>query len=221
MINIIYQDDFILVINKPSGINCIPDGYDPSIPHLRSILEPEFGRLWIVHRLDKETSGIVILARSAEVHRSLNIQFTDRKIKKQYSAIVFGNFLEPVTIEYPLFINGDRRHRTIVDNNRGKAAVTEIHLSQKLNNCCAEVFALPHTGYTHQIRAHLCASGFPILSDPFYSTKDSKEFSLSLPIQHTALHAKEISFVHPGTNEIVVFCADPPIEYLETIAFLK
>ena len=221
MIKIIYQDKSLLVINKPSGINCIPDGYDPTIPHLRSLLEPEFGRLWIVHRLDKETSGIVLLARSADSHRSLNIQFTDRKIKKQYTALIFGNFIDFLSIEAPLLINGDRRHRTVINQEKGKPAKTEIHLNQFFNEKSSEIDAFPFTGYTHQIRSHLFSAGFPILSDPLYNTPESNEYSRLLPIQHTALHAKSITFTHPESNQYLRLEAEPPEEYLDTVNYLK
>ena len=83
---ILYQDQSILVINKPAGILTIPDGYKPDIPHLRSILEPVFGRLFIVHRLDKDTSGVMVIARTEISHRNLNLQFDNRVIKKAVSS---------------------------------------------------------------------------------------------------------------------------------------
>ena len=81
-IKLIYSDADILVIDKPSGLLSIADGYDPSLPHLKTILQPEFGPLWMVHRLDKESSGVMILARNAEAHKDLNQQFMDRTVKK-------------------------------------------------------------------------------------------------------------------------------------------
>ena len=80
---ILYIDQWLLIVNKPAGLLSIQDGYDPSLPHVRTILEPEFGRCWIVHRLDKETSGVFLLSRSAEVHRKLNMLFETRNIKKE------------------------------------------------------------------------------------------------------------------------------------------
>src|SRR5664280_1645641 len=105
MIQIIFEDENLLVINKPAGVHSIVDGYDPSIPHIRTILEPDFGRLCIVHRLDKDTSGVMVLARSAAVHKILNEQFSHREIRKQYLALVWGEFPEKLSVSYPLKLN--------------------------------------------------------------------------------------------------------------------
>ena len=221
MVEIVYQDNSILVINKPAGLSSLPDGYDKNLPHVRALLEPEFGRLWMVHRLDKETSGILILARSASVHRLLNDQFANREIQKKYSALVYGVFPQTLSINLPLKINGDRRHRTIIDETNGKPANTDFQLIDVFSCSTSLINALPHTGYTHQIRSHLLASRFPILGDPLYYTPESKVFSARLPIQRTALHAQQITFLHPDTQIKVTFSADPPKDFVETIAYLK
>ena len=90
-IPILYRDDVLLVINKPAGLPSLPDGYDASAVHVRSLLEPHFGRVWIVHRLDRGTSGVLLLARSAEAHRALNSQFDQRQVSKVYHALVHGS----------------------------------------------------------------------------------------------------------------------------------
>jgi 23S rRNA-/tRNA-specific pseudouridylate synthase len=94
---ILYVDEAILVIDKPAGLLSILDGYDKSLPHVKSVLEPEFGKLWTVHRLDKDTSGIMVLARNATVHHILNDQFANREIKKQYQTLVYGTFPESLS----------------------------------------------------------------------------------------------------------------------------
>jgi tRNA pseudouridine32 synthase / 23S rRNA pseudouridine746 synthase len=221
MIKIIYEDDSILVIDKPAGLICIPDGYDRSIPYVRSLLEPEFGRLWIVHRIDKETSGILILARSAKVHQLLNDQFSNREVHKTYSALIFGTFPQSLSVELSLKINGDRRHRTVVDKVNGKEAKTDFNCAENYQNDSSLISIYPHTGYTHQIRSHLLFSGFPILSDPLYYTNESKSFSANLPIHRTALHAHQIRFQHPVTQEMIEFTAEIPIDFIETIDYLK
>ncbi len=110
----------------------LPDGYDPSLPHVRSLLEPQFGRLWIVHRLDKATSGALLLARTAASHRSLNTQFEQGRVEKVYHALVVGDVAwEAHIVDMPLRPNGDRRHRTVVDHERGKPALTELRLLQR------------------------------------------------------------------------------------------
>src|SRR5512133_3946911 len=87
---ILYQDETLLAVNKPAGLRTIPDGYNPTLPYLAALLEPAFGRVWVVHRLDKDTSGAILFARTAESHRALNQQFEQRKVKKEYHAIAVG-----------------------------------------------------------------------------------------------------------------------------------
>lgn len=221
MIEILFEDKSILVINKPAGLNSIADGYDPLLPYVRSILEPQYGRLWVVHRLDKETSGIMVLARSVEAHRNLNTQFTDRKIQKTYYALVFGDFPETVRCRLPLRINGDRHHRTVVDEQTGKPASTDFILMESYLRHCSLITASPHTGYTHQIRSHLLNQKFPILCDPLYYSKESQEFSADLILNRTALHSRSITLSHPIENQLLTFSTDLPEDFLQTIEFLK
>src|SRR5512136_52778 len=89
-IPVLFCDEALLVINKPAGLSTLPDGYDPSLPHIKLLLERQYSRLWIVHRLDKETSGVLCLARSASAHRLLNTQFEQRRVSKVYHALVIG-----------------------------------------------------------------------------------------------------------------------------------
>lgn len=119
-----WSDESILIVNKPPGLLSIPDGYDADKPHLRSTLEPEFGRLWIVHRLDRDTSGLMVLARTRDAHRALNQQFEQGDVFKQYLAVVHG---EPswssIRLDLPLLPDGDRKHRTRPDLARGNMRV--------------------------------------------------------------------------------------------------
>src|SRR5512136_1995664 len=116
---ILYIDDVLLVINKPAGLPSLPDGYDPAAPHVRSLLEPYFGRIWIVHRLDRGTSGVLLLARSAEAHRALNTQFDQRQVRKTYHALIVGSpDWEVKTVDLPLRADVGHKHRTAVDPAR-------------------------------------------------------------------------------------------------------
>jgi len=218
---ILFSDESLLVIDKPAGLNSIAGGYDRSLPYLRTILEPEYGRLWVVHRLDKETSGVMVLARSASVHRALNEQFSHRQVQKHYRALVFGDFPALLQVSAPLRRNGDRQHRTVVDFENGKPASTDFSLGEECRPSAALVIASPHTGYTHQIRAHLLSAGFPILADPLYGSAESRRFSIALPILRTALHASRITFIHPLSGTEVTFEAELPEDFLKTIDFLK
>jgi tRNA pseudouridine32 synthase/23S rRNA pseudouridine746 synthase len=202
-----WSDDHLVVINKPAGLRSIPDGYDPGLPHVRSVLEPLLGRLWIVHRLDKNTSGLMMLARSAVAHRELNIQFDESKIYKLYHAVIEGHpswSKEHITL--PLLKDGDRRHRTVIDHQRGKRAQTDIKVLTKGDGRTL-VAARPFTGRTHQIRAHLAAVGHPVTGDRLYGYADSV-FNARL-----ALHAKKLGITHPITSRELHFEIPDPEDF--------
>jgi len=214
--DILYQDDSLIVVNKASGLLSIRDGYNPDLPTVKTILEEEFGRCWIVHRLDKETSGVLLIARNAVAHRILNMAFENRQVHKTYHAIVMG---VPPDKEFeiilPLKVNGDRRHRTVVDLDNGKTAKSSVSIIELFSNYSL-VTIMPESGYTHQIRAHLAYSGFPILGDKLYQRPNYSQTDL---INRTALHAYQITFIHPVSNSPVTIQADYPDDF--KIALLK
>ena len=208
---IIFSDADLIVINKPAGLLSLPDGYNPVLPYVKSVLEPEFGRLWIVHRLDKETSGVMLLARSAPNHHNLNQQFQDRKITKVYHAIIQGcPEWSSIVIDAPLKVDGDHRHRTTVNHAQGKSASTHCEVLKCLDESTL-LAVYPSTGYTHQIRAHLASVGFPLLSDPVYGAKSPIDEDI---FQRTALHAYQIQFLHPISNQLLKFIAPYPDDFL-------
>lgn len=214
----LYADESILVVNKPAGLLTVPDGYHQELPTVRSLLEPQWGRCWIVHRLDKDTSGVLVIARTPEAHRNLNRQFASREVHKVYHAICAGSPGEDEwQITFPLRVNGDRNHRTVVDHVRGKPALTMVQVLKRMKYTFL-VAAFPHTGYTHQIRAHLSSSGFPILGDPLYRiprtfTGPLPELS-SLPLfPRPALHAFQIHFLHPESSQHMEFTAPYPSDF--------
>lgn len=213
---VLWVDEVLIAINKPGGLRSLPDGYNPQAPHLKSLLEPIYGRLWIAHRLDKETSGVVVLARTSEAHRSLNTQFEQHTTQKVYHALVKGTpEWEEKIIDLPLRANGDRRHRTVVDSQRGKPAVTRLQILERFkNNALAE--ARPETGRTHQIRAHLAAEGFPLAGDQLYGGGEPVP-----SLESFALHAKSLSLRHPVSGEPLLLEAGYPSLFQSVLEALR
>lgn len=204
---IIHKDEYILVINKPAGIPVLPDGWEKDAPYLVKMLEEKHGKVWIVHRLDKVTSGVMIFALDMETHRALNIQFENRQVDKIYHAIMEGepNWNEKIT-RFPLRANVGKKHRTAVDDKNGKPSETRFRILKRYQSG-ALVEAQPMTGRTHQIRVHAYALGHPLLGDILY---DGDETML---ISRPALHAYSLKFTHPVTNEHLTFKAERPDDF--------
>jgi tRNA pseudouridine32 synthase/23S rRNA pseudouridine746 synthase len=212
--HLLWSDDSLLAVNKPPGLLTLPDGYDKTLPHLRSILEPRFGRLWIVHRLDRDTSGVIVLARTAAAHRHLNTQFQEHQASKLYHALVVGQPpWDTLIVDDRLLQDGDRRHRTIVDPERGKSAITELRVLRRLDGFSL-LEAVLRTGRSHQIRAHLKHIGYPILADPLYGDPTHPCQTL---ISRLGLHALSLTLTHPKTEEIMTFEAPYPKDFANLI----
>ena len=211
----LWVDAAILAVNKPSGLRTLPDGYNPAEPHLKRLLEPFYGRLWITHRLDKDTSGVIVLARTAEAHRSLNMQFDQHHIQKVYHTLVRGvPAWEETIVDLPLRPNGDRRHRTVVDPQGGKPARTRLRVLERFDGF-ALVEAHPETGRTHQIRAHLNAIHFPLAGDRLYGGGEPLP-----PLEVFGLHARQLSLTHPLSSEALVLEAPYPLLFQSTLEAL-
>lgn len=214
-INIIYQDETLLIINKPSGLLSIPDGYNQSLPHIKTELEDLFGRLWLVHRLDKESSGVMVLAKTAEAHKNLNLQFQNRQVFKRYHCLA-----NPVpnwktqTVNQPLLINSGRRHLTRVDHNKGKPATSHFKCLGT-NESIALLECHIESGYRHQIRAHLYYLGLGILGDPLYMPPQIRNSNNSF--ERMMLHASQLCFIHPNTMQKVCYQADLPRLFFEVL----
>jgi len=212
-IPIVYEDNELIVINKPAGLRTLPDGYHKEFPCVMSLLNQAYGKVWMVHRLDKETSGVLMVAKDANTHRLMDRKFANHQVEKIYFAIVIGRFdLEIIRIEYPLLINGDRSHRTII-SNAGKKAVTIIENKMIKNDSLLKIKI--ESGYTHQIRAHLSYLGYPILNDVLYGGKKSTFHSYS--IQRVALHAHQLTFEHPIEHTLKTITAPFPDDFSQVL----
>ncbi|MEA4811046.1 MAG: RluA family pseudouridine synthase [Anaerolineaceae bacterium] len=216
---IVYQDEFLLVVNKDSGILSIPDGYDPHLPSLPDLLQPQFGKVWVVHRLDKETSGLMVFCRSAEAHTELNRQFREREVEKQYLALARPlPTWQSMTVSLPLRINAGRSHLTKVDPLHGKAAQTHFKLKESKKG--AGLFeCFPQTGYRHQIRAHFYAQGIQIIGDKIYKPIEHPQIIFD-DAPRLMLQAQALGFCHPLTAKKLSFAleADPAMmEYWQRL----
>lgn len=218
--SVIYSDDDFIVLNKRSGILIAADRYNPDAPRLDLMAEKEFGKLYAVHRIDKDTSGLIIYAKNLKAQKGISMQFEQRKVQKTYHALVYGHPLwEDLHVDLALEPDGDARHRTVVNKKFGKPSVTDFHL---IGVCgpYSWIEAKPKTGRTHQIRVHLAANNLSIVCDPLYSG-NQKPVRLSEVkrkwngdedeerplLSRLALHAYKIQFEHPATHEQVTFTA--------------
>ena len=209
-IDIIFSDPDVLAIDKPSGLLTIPDGYHPDLPCAIHLLQESQGQLWVVHRLDKETSGVLLFARNAYTHKFLNEQFQNRQVQKIYRAIIAGTpDWDRQAIDLPLKVNGDRKHRTRVNMADSKPAQTDITVMTRFPGYTL-IEARPHTGYTHQIRAHLAAMGFPIVCDPLY---DQHALDHAHILSRLGLHAFQISFLLPDSTVPMTLIAPYPEDF--------
>jgi tRNA pseudouridine32 synthase/23S rRNA pseudouridine746 synthase len=220
---VLYLDDHLLAIDKPPGLPVLPDGYHPEAPYVRSVLEPLYGRLWTVHRLDRGTSGLLVLARSTAAHRALNTQFEQRQTVKRYHALVRGSPpWDEHTADMPLLADGDRHHRTRVDARLGKPAVTGLRVLERLG-AFTLIEASPQTGRTHQIRAHLAALELPIAGDTLYGGGGGIAFPpAGAPrLERMALHAWSLEIVHPATGERLRLQAPYPADLEAVLEYLR
>jgi RluA family pseudouridine synthase len=211
--DVFYKDSNIVVVNKPAGLATVPGSWEAESTSLVKEVETEYGRLWVVHRLDKVTSGLVVFARNPEAHRTLSMQFERHETHKLYHALVIGvPAWQQHTARHPLRINVGHSHRTVVDNAKGKPSETVFHVMERFNGY-ALLAAAPATGRTHQVRVHAYALGFPILGDTLYSAPETGL------IARPALHAQSLKFTFEGKP--YQFTAPYPADFVQTLEAIR
>jgi RluA family pseudouridine synthase len=234
---ILYQDAWLAAVNKSAGITVTAERWDPSADRLDLLVEEALAkpapavpamtgsaepapadppqsppRLWTVHRIDRDTSGLVVFARDEETHRFLSQAFEDRQVEKRYLAVVYGRPLwKETSCDLPLLPNGNKKHLTIIDKYRGKKSLTHFRFLGGVGNYSV-VEALPKTGRTHQIRVHLSALGHPVVCDSLYGSDKPVFLSSFKPdrrgdpfderplLGRLGLHAAELVLPRPGAK---------------------
>ena len=197
VLDIIYEDDYLLIVNKPAGMLSVPgkETADSVYSRIRHLYPDAIGPL-VVHRLDMATSGLLLIAKTKEVHQNLQAQFSNRSIKKRYTALLEGIVSdEEGTIDLPLCLNPLDRPRQIVDKEHGKPAITRYRVLARTKSQTLVAF-YPLTGRTHQLRVHSAHSlglHCPIKGDELYGSKADRLY----------LHAESLEFTHPVSKEKV------------------
>ena len=221
-LDIVYEDEDVIVVNKPQGMVVHPAAGHPShtlvnalLYHTRDLADsPEGFRPGIVHRIDKDTSGLLMVAKNAAARESLEKQLATKSNKRQYLAIVHGNFAEEEgTIDAPIGRNPkDRKQMAVVE--KGKSAVTHFKVLEQYQGYSLVECQL-ETGRTHQIRVHMAYIGHPLAGDRLYGPKKT------LPGHGQFLHAKTLGFEQPRTGEWLEFSVQPPEIFQQTVADLR
>lgn len=212
-VSILFEDEFILIADKPSGISVIPERFDTEKKDFKSQLERTLQiDLWTVHRIDRDTSGLVCFAKTAEAHKAMNDLFEHRKIEKHYWVLVAGRMEgQGGEIDTPIAHHPAKNGKMII-HPRGKEALTFFEVAERFKHATLLDVAIK-TGRTHQIRVHFSTAGFPLLVDPLYGS--SEGFRLSAvkkkykqneeeerPIlNRLPLHAYSLRFFHPFTHK--------------------
>lgn len=218
-LNILYEDSDVIVIDKPQGmvVHPAPGHYSGTVVnalmyHCKDSLSGINGcmRPGIVHRIDMNTSGIIVAAKSDAAHKSLAVQFAEHSINRRYRAIVVGNIKEDtLTVDKPIGRNPrDRKKMAVVEG--GKRAVTHFTVLERFGKY-TYIEASLETGRTHQIRVHMAYSGHPLLGDNIYGSEKQP-----YKLMGQVLHAGVLGFVHPATGEYMEFRSEVP-EYFEKL----
>jgi 23S rRNA pseudouridine955/2504/2580 synthase/23S rRNA pseudouridine1911/1915/1917 synthase len=247
-LNIIYEDDDLLVINKPAGLLVIPDRWDASKPTVvklaraylnaqataKGMIAAEPPRIWVVHRLDRDTSGVLILAKTDRVHAALSQQFEHGEVLKTYLALVSGQGVRADgVIRLPIGPHPQRPGLMAIQRRHGKPAITRYAVVERFRGYTL-LDVRPHTGRSHQVRVHAQAIGHPLAIDPLYGSGEPLLLSALKPsyrpkagaeehplMARLTLHAQALELMHPTRGETCTWEAPLPKDFSAVLRNLR
>jgi 23S rRNA pseudouridine1911/1915/1917 synthase len=234
ILDILYDDPEFVIVNKAPGMLSIPDRFVATMPSVLKALHPLYEQVLVVHRLDRETSGIICFAKTEEAHKSLNKQFQERTVDKYYYAIVEGTpYPTSGEIDLPI-IESQTTPGKMITKKSGKPSLT-LYETLEVFKHYAHVKANIKTGRMHQVRVHFNAIGHPLAIDPLYGRRSEiflsqikrKKFNMQKEVEElplmsrTTLHAHSLSFDHPVTGERMTFEAEPPKDFRALLSQLR
>ena len=219
-LDIVYEDDDLLIINKKSGmvVHPAPGHYTGTLVNALlykyNLSSGEVNRPGIVHRLDKDTSGLMVVAKNEWTHEKLSIMIANKEVERKYLAIVTGVIKnDSGTIDAPIGRDINNRQKMAVTDINSKDAITHFKVLERFqNNTLIE--CILETGRTHQIRVHMAYIGYPVLNDPLYGRGKTTEFG-------QMLHSYSIKFKHPRTNKEIYYTVDAPLEFKNELEVLR
>ena len=201
---ILHDDHEVVVVDKPSGLLSVPGKGAHLADCLLTRVQAAFPTALLVHRLDRDTSGVMVFALTPHAQRHLGLQFEKRQTKKTYVARVSGEMTQKSgTVDLPLIVDWPNRPRQMVDHENGRPAVTDWRVLRARDGE-SRVRLMPKTGRSHQLRVHMLALGHPILGDPFYATGAARDYPRLM------LHSETLQFRHPDGGQGIRITSKAP-----------
>ena len=203
-IPIVHRDDALLIVDKPEGLLSVPGRGAHLADSLLTRLQADDPEILLCHRLDRDTSGVMVFARTKAAQRAMGLAFEKKRVTKRYAARVWGAVAaETGTVDLPLIVDWENRPLQRVDHEIGRASVTDW-TRLGVGEAESRLRLMPRTGRSHQLRVHMREIGHPILGDPFYAEGPARAFPRLM------LHAEGLKFAHPETEKVMRFAVPAP-----------
>ena len=203
-IPVIHRDDHILIVDKPEGLLSVPGRGEHLRDSLLTRLQADDPEVLLCHRLDRDTSGVMVFALTKAAQRAMGLLFEKKRVTKRYVARVWGEVaVAKGTVDLPLIVDWENRPLQRVDHEIGRPSVTDW-MREAEGDGETRLHLMPRTGRSHQLRVHMLAIGHPILGDPFYAEGAARDFPRLM------LHAEGLKFAHPVTGKVMRFEVDTP-----------